>query len=83
MFSLSVPQVAATLAVALVADGTKNAAGVRLIDEKMLNAVIVLVIVTSFAGLIWVDKAAARLKRPGELPSPETPSVLPPAPEPA
>src|SRR6516165_2897225 len=83
MFSLSVPQVAATLAVALVAYGTKNAAGVRLIDEKMLNAVIVLVIVTSFAGLIWVDKATAPLKRPGELPSPETPLTPPTAPQPA
>ena len=83
MFSLSVPQVAATLAVALVAYGAKNAAGVRLIDEAVLNATIVLVIVTSFAGLVWAGKASACLKRDDELPSPETPLTPPTAPQPA
>ena len=83
MFSLSVPQVAATLAVALVAYGAKNFAGVRLIDEPVLNATIVLVIVTSFAGLVWAGKASARLKRADELPFPETPLTPPTAPEPA
>jgi Na+:H+ antiporter len=81
MFSLSVPQVAATLAIALVAYSTKNGAGVRLIDEAMLNTTIVLVIVSSVAGLFWVNKAAALLKRADELPFPETPSTSPPAPE--
>lgn len=63
MFSLSVPQVAATLAVALVAYATKNAAGQRLIDEPMLNATVVLVIVTSLIGLILTDRAAKQLTR--------------------
>jgi Kef-type K+ transport system membrane component KefB len=56
MFSLSIPQVAATLAVALVAYAAKNPDGQRLIDEPVLNATIVLVIVTSALGLILSDR---------------------------
>src|SRR5262249_30934962 len=41
MWSLSLPQVAATLAAALVAYEAKNAAGERLIQETLLNSVIV------------------------------------------
>jgi hypothetical protein len=37
MWSLSFPQVAATLATAIVAYETKNSAGVRLIDEPVIN----------------------------------------------
>ena len=48
--SLSLPQVAATLATAMVAFQCKNAAGVRLIDEPAVNAVLVLVVVTSILG---------------------------------
>src|SRR5207249_950899 len=47
MGALSLPQVAATLAAALVAFETKNAEGVRLIDEPVINTVIVLMVVTS------------------------------------
>jgi Kef-type K+ transport system membrane component KefB len=50
IWSLSLPQVAATLAAAIVAFQTKNAAGVRLIDESMINTVLVLVVVTSILG---------------------------------
>jgi Kef-type K+ transport system membrane component KefB len=50
IWSLSLPQVAATLATAIVAFQTKNAAGVRLIDEPVINAVLVLVVVTSILG---------------------------------
>ena len=57
MFSLSIPQVAATLAVALVAFAAKNPDGQRLIDEPVLNATIVLVIVTSALGLVLADRA--------------------------
>ena len=64
MFSLSVPQVAATLAVALVAYSTRNAAGQRLIDEPMLNATVVLVIVTSLIGLILTGRAVKMLQQP-------------------
>jgi Kef-type K+ transport system membrane component KefB len=50
IWSLSLPQVAATLAPALVAFETKNAEGVRLIDEAVLNTILVLVVVTSTLG---------------------------------
>jgi Kef-type K+ transport system membrane component KefB len=50
IWSLSLPQVAATLATAIVAYQCKNAAGVRLIDQTAVNAVLVLVVVTSILG---------------------------------
>jgi Kef-type K+ transport system membrane component KefB len=50
IWSLSLPQVAATLAAAIVAFQTKNGAGVRLIDEPVINTVLVLVVVTSILG---------------------------------
>jgi Kef-type K+ transport system membrane component KefB len=50
IWSLSLPQVAATLATAIVAYQAKNADGVRLIDEPVLNTVLVLVVVTSILG---------------------------------
>ena len=53
--SLSLPQVAATLAAALVAFQTKNAAGVRLIDEPILNTILVMVVVTSILGPILTE----------------------------
>lgn len=69
MFALTIPQVAATLAVALVAYATKNAAGERLIDQAMLNATVVLVITSSLIGLILTERAARRIKQPA-LPQP-------------
>jgi Kef-type K+ transport system membrane component KefB len=50
IWSLSLPQVAATLATAIVAYQTKNAAGIPLIDLPVVNAVLVLVVVTSILG---------------------------------
>lgn len=50
MWSLSLPQVAATLAATLVGYQTLNAAGERLIGEGILNSVIVLMVVTSVLG---------------------------------
>jgi Kef-type K+ transport system membrane component KefB len=50
IWSLSLPQVAATLATAIVAFQATNAAGVRLIDQSVVNAVLVLVVVTSILG---------------------------------
>jgi Kef-type K+ transport system membrane component KefB len=55
IWSLSLPQVAATLAAALVAFQTKNAAGVRLIDEPVINTVLVMVVVTSILGPILTE----------------------------
>jgi len=64
MFALTVPQVAATLAVALVAYATTNPAGQRLIDQAMLNATVVLVIVSSVLGLILAERAAKQVASP-------------------
>lgn len=62
MYGLTIPQVAATLAVALVAYSTANAAGQRLIDEPILNATIVLVILSSVVGLLVTGRATKRIK---------------------
>ncbi|MBN9563848.1 MAG: cation:proton antiporter [Alphaproteobacteria bacterium] len=62
--SLTLPQVAATLAAALVGYDAVNAAGVRLLDEKMLNTVLVLVVVTSVVGPILTERYARRLAGP-------------------
>jgi Kef-type K+ transport system membrane component KefB len=61
MWSLSLPQVAATLAAALTAYQAKNAAGTRLIDEPVLNSVIVLMVVTSVLGPILTEFFGRRL----------------------
>src|SRR5262249_49597242 len=63
MFSLTIPQVAATLAVALVAYSTKNDAGLRLIDAAMLNATVVLVIISSLIGLLLTERAVEQLEK--------------------
>jgi Kef-type K+ transport system membrane component KefB len=55
IWSLSLPQVAATLAAAIVAFQTRNAAGVRLIDEAAINTVLVLVVVTSILGPLLTE----------------------------
>jgi Kef-type K+ transport system membrane component KefB len=61
MTSLTLPQVAATLAAALVAYDALNAEGVRLLDERMLNAVLVLVVATSILGPILTERTAKRI----------------------
>lgn len=66
MWSLSLPQVAATLAAALVAYQTINAAGERLIDELALNSIIVLMVVTSILGPILTERFAKRLSQASE-----------------
>ena len=61
MWSLSMPQVAATLAAALVAFQAKNASGQRLIDEPLLNSIIVLMVVTSLLGPVLTELFGRRL----------------------
>jgi hypothetical protein len=56
------PQVAATLAAALVAYDTRNAAGQRLLDTTMLNAVLVLMLVTSLLGPLLVERFAPKMQ---------------------
>jgi hypothetical protein len=65
MWALTLPQVAATL----VGYQTLNEAGVRLLDQKMLNAVLVLLVVTSILGPLmtelltpWLVKQEASVK---------------------
>jgi Kef-type K+ transport system membrane component KefB len=64
MWSLSLPQVAATLAAALVAYNTKDPNGERLIGEPVLNSVIVLLVVTSVLGPILTERFAKQLPPP-------------------
>lgn len=61
MWSLSLPQVAATLAAALTAYEAKTADGRRLIDEPVLNSVIVLMVVTSLLGPVLTAVFGRRL----------------------
>jgi len=63
MWSLSLPQVAATLAAALVAYNTVDQQGQRLIDEPILNTVIVLMVVTSILGPVLTERFAWRIVR--------------------
>ncbi len=84
--SLTLPQVAATLAAALVAYSAVNAAGERLIDGRMLNATLVLVVVTAVLGPVLTERAVLRLRGrpPGgdPLPGSEAPAFVPPLGEP-
>jgi Kef-type K+ transport system membrane component KefB len=61
MWSLTLPQVAATLAATLVAYDTFNPARQRLLDDRMLNVVLVLMLVTSILGPILTEHYAPRL----------------------
>jgi Kef-type K+ transport system membrane component KefB len=78
IWSLSLPQVAATLAAAIVAYQTKNATGERLIDEPVINTVLVLVVVTSILGPVLTDSFGRQL-----LAGRESPAARPPAPKPS
>jgi Kef-type K+ transport system membrane component KefB len=70
MWSLTLPQVAATLAAALVAFDTFNSAGQRLVDERLLNVVLVVVLVTSILGPVLTEHFAPRM-----VPSPSSKQV--------
>jgi Kef-type K+ transport system membrane component KefB len=61
IWSLTLPQVAATLAATLVAHDTLNSAGQRLLDDRMFNVVLVLVFVTSVLGPVLTERFASRL----------------------
>jgi hypothetical protein len=53
--------VAATLAATLVAHDTFGAGGQRLLDDRMLNAVLVLMLTTSVLGPVLTERFAPRL----------------------
>ena len=61
MWSLTLPQVAATLAATLVAYKTINAAGQPLLDSRMLNAVLIMVLATAILGPILTQHFAPRM----------------------
>lgn len=63
MWSLTLPQVAATLAATLVAYNTFDAQHQRLIDTRMLNVVLALMLFTSIVGPILTEHFAPRLLR--------------------
>jgi Kef-type K+ transport system membrane component KefB len=63
MWSLTLPQVAATLAATLVAHTTFNVAGQPLLDGRMLNVVLVLVLLTSVLGPMLTARYAPRMMR--------------------
>ena len=64
MWSLSLPQLAATLAAATVAYQTVNAAGERLIDESIMSSVIVIMVVTSMLGPFLTEQFARKVVPP-------------------
>lgn len=55
-FSITIPQMAATLASAVVGYQTTNSSGARLLDGGFVNAVLVLVVVTCVAGPILTQR---------------------------
>jgi Kef-type K+ transport system membrane component KefB len=55
MWALTLPQVAATLAAAMVGYDTFNAAGERLLAEEIFNATLVLLVVTSLLGPVLTE----------------------------
>jgi Kef-type K+ transport system membrane component KefB len=71
VWSLTLPQVAATLAAALVAYDTFNSAGQRLVDTRLLNVVLVLMLTTAILGPVLTACFAPRMLSTG------TPQSLP------
>jgi Kef-type K+ transport system membrane component KefB len=71
MWALTLPQVAATLAATLVGYNTLNAAGIRLLDEKTFNAVLVLLVVTSFLGPVLTELFTPGMIKEEESPQPQ------------
>ncbi len=61
VWSLTLPQVAATLAAALVAFNTMNKAGERLVDDRLLNVVLVLMLTTAILGPVLTARFAPRM----------------------
>jgi Kef-type K+ transport system membrane component KefB len=61
MWALTLPQVAATLAATVVAYNTRDAAGQRMLDDTMLNAMLVLMLVTSILGPLLTERFAPRM----------------------
>jgi Kef-type K+ transport system membrane component KefB len=63
IWSLTLPQVAATLAATLVAYKTLDRAGNHLLDDRMLNVVLALMLSTSILGPVLTERFAPRLQK--------------------
>ena len=61
VWSLTLPQVAATLTATLVAHKTFDGTGQALIDSRMLNAVLIVALVTAILGPILTQCYAPRM----------------------
>jgi Kef-type K+ transport system membrane component KefB len=61
MWSLTLPQVAETLAASLVAYETTNRNGVHLLDTTMLNVLIVLMLITAILGPLLTERCAPQM----------------------
>jgi Kef-type K+ transport system membrane component KefB len=61
VWSLTLPQVAATLAATLVGYNTFNPVGDRLLDVDMLNVVFVLLVVTAILGPVLTERFAPEM----------------------
>lgn len=68
VWSLTLPQVAATLAATLVAFDTFNSTGQRLIDSRLLNVVLVLMLTTAVLGPVLTQRYAPRILREVTMP---------------
>ena len=75
VWSLSLPQMAATLASAVVAYHTVNAAGERLLDITYVNASLVLVVATCVAGPILSQRFCKRVASEAPEPLPASPGA--------
>jgi Na+:H+ antiporter len=64
VWSLTLPQVAATLAATLVGYDTRNASGARLVDHNILDTVFVLILTTATLGPILTERFAPRMLKP-------------------
>lgn len=69
MWSLTLPQVAATLAAALVAFDTKNGSGEHLLDTRMLNVVIVVMLTTAIFGPVLTERFGSKMSSEATLPT--------------
>jgi len=63
VWSLTLPQVAATLAATLVGFKTFDPGGNRLIDDRILNSVFVLMLVTSILGPVMTQFFTPKMLR--------------------
>lgn len=61
VWALSLPQVAATLAATMVGYEALDAAGIRLLDEPAVHAVLVMVLLTCIAGPVLAQRYGLRL----------------------